>query len=79
MSEALSLYEAFAEVPDPPKASGRRHPLQAVLTLAAVILSTLRNVTINLHNGLGVANKAAALRRHAAHPHEALRFVGPSG
>jgi hypothetical protein len=34
----LSLYEAFGEVPDPRKASGRRHPLQAVLTLTAVAM-----------------------------------------
>src|ERR1700675_661833 len=38
MSEMLSLYEAFGEVPDPRKASGRRHPLQAILTLAAVAM-----------------------------------------
>src|SRR5688572_23475953 len=45
MSETLSLYEAFAEVPDPRQASGRRHPLQAILTLAAVaILSGSRSL-----------------------------------
>ena len=38
MSEPLSLYEAFGEVPDPRQASGRRHPLQAVLTLTAVAM-----------------------------------------
>ena len=38
MSEMLSLYEAFGEVPDPRQASGRRHPLQAVLTLTAVAM-----------------------------------------
>lgn len=46
---------------------------------APMILSTMRNVVLNLLNGLGVANKAAALRRHAAHPHEALMMVRPSG
>jgi len=46
---------------------------------APMILSTLRNVAINLLNGLGVSNKAAALRRHAAHPDEALRLIRPSG
>ena len=46
---------------------------------APTILSTLRNVAINLLNRLGVANKAAALRRHAAHPEEALLLVRPDG
>jgi predicted transposase YbfD/YdcC len=46
---------------------------------AASILSVMRNVVLNLLNRLGVANKAAALRRHAAHPQEALRLVRPSG
>lgn len=46
---------------------------------APMILSALRNVAINLLNRLGVTNKAAALRRHAAHPHEAWRLVRPSG
>lgn len=46
---------------------------------APMILSTLRNVALNLLNKLGVTNKAAALRRHAAHPHEALMLVRPSG
>lgn len=32
----VSLWDAFADVPDPRKASGRRHPLRAVLTLCAV-------------------------------------------
>jgi predicted transposase YbfD/YdcC len=45
---------------------------------APMILSTMRNVLLNLLNGLGVSNKAAALRRHAAHPNEALRLVRPS-
>lgn len=45
MSDSFSLYEAFAEVPDPRQASGRRHPLQAILTLAAVaILSGSRSL-----------------------------------
>lgn len=35
-AERVSLWEAFAEVPDPRDPSGRRHPLQAVLTLCAV-------------------------------------------
>jgi hypothetical protein len=46
---------------------------------APMILSTMRNVVINLLNGLGTPNKAAALRRHAAHPHEAPMLVRPSG
>jgi hypothetical protein len=46
---------------------------------APMVLSTLRNVVVNLLNGAGVTNKAAALRRHAAHPYEALRLVRPSG
>lgn len=46
---------------------------------APMILSTLRNVAINLFNGSGITNKAAALRRHAAHPNEALLLVRPDG
>ena len=79
MSQSSSLYETFGGVPDPRDASGRRHPLQAVLALAPVILSAMRNVVLNLLNGRGVANKAAALRRHAAHPREASMLVRPSG
>lgn len=40
-----SLWEAFEEVPDPRGAHGRRHPLPAILTLAAVaILSGARSL-----------------------------------
>lgn len=46
---------------------------------APMILSTMRNLVLNLLNDLGIANKAAALRRHAARPHEALGLVRPSG
>jgi hypothetical protein len=38
MAAAISLYEAFAEVPDPREPSGKRHPLQAVLTLTSVAM-----------------------------------------
>jgi hypothetical protein len=38
MAKEISLYEAFGDVPDPRSASGKRHPLQAVLTLAAVAM-----------------------------------------
>lgn len=43
------------------------------------ILSCLRNAAINLLNRAGFRNKAAALRRHAAHPHEALALLVDSG
>ena len=46
---------------------------------APIILSCLRNAAINLLNGKAVKNMAAALRRHAAHPHEALALVNGSG
>ena len=46
---------------------------------APMILSTMRNVAINLLNRFGITNKAAALRRHAAHPDEALMLIRPSG
>jgi len=35
-AERVSLWECFADVPDPRAESGKRHPLQAILTLAAV-------------------------------------------
>ena len=38
MAAPLSLYEVFAEVPDPRSVHGKRHPLQAVLTLATVAM-----------------------------------------
>jgi hypothetical protein len=43
------------------------------------ILSCLRNAAINLLSHAGITNKAAALRRHAAHPHEALALVMDTG
>jgi hypothetical protein len=45
MKQNISLWEAFAEVPDPRERSGQRHPLQALLTLASVaILSGCRSL-----------------------------------
>lgn len=45
MARSVSLWEAFEEVPDPRGRRGRRHPLSAVLTLAAVaILSGARSL-----------------------------------
>lgn len=38
MSAQISLWEAFGEVPDPRQASGRRYPLQAILTLTSVAM-----------------------------------------
>jgi predicted transposase YbfD/YdcC len=46
---------------------------------APMILSTIRNIVINLLNLAGVKNKAAQLRRHAAHPTEALALVRTAG
>lgn len=46
---------------------------------APLILSTLRNVIVNLLNRAGVKNKAAALRRHAVHPAEALALLTAPG
>lgn len=42
---------------------------------APFILATLRNASIALLNLAGFGNKAAALRRHAAHPSEALALI----
>lgn len=38
MLKAVSLLEAFERVPDPRDAQGRRHPLPAILALAAVAM-----------------------------------------
>ena len=38
MSPVVSLWEAFAQVPDPRDSQGRRHPLPAILTLTAVAM-----------------------------------------
>lgn len=43
------------------------------------VLSCLRNAGINLLNRCGIKNKAAAMRRHAAHPDEALALLRESG
>ena len=43
------------------------------------VLSLLRNAAINVLNRAGLTNKAAALRRHAAHPEEALALIIESG
>lgn len=37
-AERISLWECFADVPDPRDESGKRHPLRAVLTLTAVAM-----------------------------------------
>jgi len=42
---------------------------------APLILSTLRNTTLNLLAANSETNKAAALRRHAARPYEALALL----
>jgi len=42
---------------------------------APEILAALRNAALWLMRSSGVTEIAAALRRHAAHPHEALRLV----
>lgn len=43
--ERISLWESFAEVADPRDDSGKRHPLQAILTLTSVaILSGARSL-----------------------------------
>src|SRR5437660_2415772 len=45
MRQPISLWEALATIPDPRNASGKRHPLQAILTLSAVaILSGSRSL-----------------------------------
>jgi len=38
MAQPLSLYELFAEIPDPRSRQGRRHPLPAVLSLMVVAM-----------------------------------------
>src|SRR5262245_33000105 len=40
MSAPLSLVEALAQVPDPRKRRGRRHPLSAILALAVLAMLT---------------------------------------
>lgn len=43
---------------------------------APQVMAALRNITIGLLRLAGTPNIAAALRRHAAHPAEALALVG---
>jgi predicted transposase YbfD/YdcC len=45
---------------------------------APVVLATLRNIVLNLLSWNGTPNKAAALRRHAAKPQEALALIRAS-
>lgn len=42
------------------------------------ILADLRNLCLYLLHAAGFTNKAQALRRHAAHPHEALALITDS-
>jgi len=42
---------------------------------APQVLSALRNAAIHLLAAAGQANKAAALRRHAAQPRQALALI----
>jgi len=42
---------------------------------APQILASLRNLVIHLLHTIGVPNKAAALRLHAAQPHRALALI----
>lgn len=45
MAQAICLWETLSEVPDPRQPSGKRHPLEAILTLSAVaILSGARSL-----------------------------------
>ncbi len=45
MASMVCLWEAISKVPDPREASGKRHPLEPILTLAAVaILSGARSL-----------------------------------
>ncbi len=46
---------------------------------APQIMAALRNLTISLLRLSGKANIAAVLRRHAAHPREALALIGIPG
>ena len=46
---------------------------------APLILSVLRNTAIAVLNLAGVKNKAEKLRRHAAHPDEALALITAHG
>ena len=48
---------------------------RAAAGAAPAVLSALRNAAVTLLAQAGHANKAAALRRHAAHPDEALALV----
>jgi hypothetical protein len=61
-AERISLWEALAQVPDPRQASGKRHPLQAVLTLCAVaLLSNCRSLYAIAQFGRDRQGFAAAL------------------
>lgn len=42
---------------------------------APIVLAAMRNLVINLLNHMGVANKAAQLRRFAANPNNAIRLL----
>ena len=58
----LSLLEALADVPDPRDPRG-------------LVLAAVRNTAIHLLAGSAWPSKAAATRRYAAHPHEALALL----
>ena len=54
------------------------HRCQVRTGAAPQVLAALRNLVISLVRCAGHHNVAMALRRHAAHPDEALAIVGPN-
>lgn len=68
----ISLWECFGDVPDPREESGKRHPLRAILTLAAVaMLSGARSLyaiaQFGRDRGAGFARELGFTRDVAPH------------
>ncbi len=75
--ERIFLWESYAQIPDPRNDSGKRHPLQAILTLTSVaILSGARSLYAVAQFG---RDRGAAFARELGFTRDAGAQAGRGG